>query len=370
MEEGEVDEGEVEGRPNVALVAVPKSIPHPLPSPSLPPLFPPLPAAFPFIPHPCPAPPGPRLAASSAPVSLADLKQELKALAASQALSASTSPARPLPVPSSASPRVRDPAERLDGDGDGEGDGDGVGPPSPPAPRRGDPDAGRLQMQGSPNPAAAAGAADASPSVDSSISLTLRSAARDGTQSAHGPHAPRGSREAGELGYDEIMQYVARGETPPNVRTDIDDRPKDPARPLPPASAPAPKPWHRTEAPNEDARSGAVGRAGGVGGVVGGVGPGGPVGGVGPVGPVGPVGLVGAGSTWHTPGALRYSSASSSQGIPSVMDGGRTPGGAQPERSLSSQTPGLSANTPGSSLTSAGASSTAMTAPDTDGPSR
>ncbi|KAJ9510011.1 hypothetical protein QJQ45_011655 [Haematococcus lacustris] len=42
----------------------------------------------------------------------------------------------------------------------------------------------------------------------------------------------------------EVMEMVARGQTPANVRTDIIDTPPDPSRALPPSSlAPQPKPW-------------------------------------------------------------------------------------------------------------------------------
>lgn len=52
---------------------------------------------------------------------------------------------------------------------------------------------------------------------------------------------------------------VARGETPPNVRTDIDDRAPDPARPLSaPTQAPLPKPW---EAKGRAAAAGIAGTA-------------------------------------------------------------------------------------------------------------
>ncbi|GBF95783.1 hypothetical protein Rsub_08219 [Raphidocelis subcapitata] len=46
----------------------------------------------------------------------------------------------------------------------------------------------------------------------------------------------------------DIMAMVARGETPPNVRTDIDDAPPDPTRPpTAPQLQPKPKPWERAQ---------------------------------------------------------------------------------------------------------------------------
>jgi hypothetical protein len=42
----------------------------------------------------------------------------------------------------------------------------------------------------------------------------------------------------------DVMEMVAKGVTPPNVRTDIDDSPPDPTKPLPEPRMPArPKPW-------------------------------------------------------------------------------------------------------------------------------
>ena len=70
------------------------------------------------------------------------------------------------------------------------------------------------------------------------------------------------------LSYDELTAMVARGETPPNVRTDIDDSPPDPTRALPTPLAPRElphKPWHATSSnptlnPNPDAFPGSEGQ--------------------------------------------------------------------------------------------------------------
>lgn len=47
------------------------------------------------------------------------------------------------------------------------------------------------------------------------------------------------------LSYAQVLEMLQRGETPPGIRTDINDLPPDPRQPLPPSKAMAKaKPWH------------------------------------------------------------------------------------------------------------------------------
>lgn len=51
-----------------------------------------------------------------------------------------------------------------------------------------------------------------------------------------------------------ILQMVQAGKTPPNVRTDIDDKPSDPNAPITAGQvAPRPKPWQKRGLPEDAA---------------------------------------------------------------------------------------------------------------------
>ena len=53
--------------------------------------------------------------------------------------------------------------------------------------------------------------------------------------------------------YMEVLEMLERGETPPGIRDDIDDKPPNPEQPPPPSRMkPPPKPWERRESNGND----------------------------------------------------------------------------------------------------------------------
>ncbi|WIA09958.1 hypothetical protein OEZ85_010170 [Tetradesmus obliquus] len=78
--------------------------------------------------------------------------------------------------------------------------------------------------------------------------------ARAGTAGAPQPQQQQQQQQGGRpdeaphsAAFQEVMEMVRAGITPPNVRTDIDDSPPDPARPISaPQLAPRGKPWERS----------------------------------------------------------------------------------------------------------------------------
>lgn len=66
----------------------------------------------------------------------------------------------------------------------------------------------------------------------------------NGHAARQAPPAPAGPPPTYPPAFSELVEMVAAGITPPNVRTDINDVPPDPTRPLSaPRMAPRPKPW-------------------------------------------------------------------------------------------------------------------------------
>ena len=86
----------------------------------------------------------------------------------------------------------------------------------------------------------------AASSLDAGNATPVVASSDIGSASAPAPDGPLGGAPHSAR-YQEVLDLLARGETPPNVRADIRDTPPDPAAPLPsPALAPRSKPWERS----------------------------------------------------------------------------------------------------------------------------
>ena len=124
-------------------------------------------------------------------------------------------------------------------------------PLSPPAPARDSPPVpaatwsatatAGYRNDSSPSAAIAGGPSGivpAGPAAAMPDSTKLRDVTEDRSAIASNPTYPQS--------FHEVMEMVSKGITPPNVRTDINDKPPDPTRvPSEPKTKPLPKPWER-----------------------------------------------------------------------------------------------------------------------------